>query len=84
MLQVQTEVAQEQLPAVSHRVVLVVPVRARPETAVDQPHDARAAVAGFDHPLEGESIGALSTVEDHSVGWFPSGDPTRCFHPRAE
>jgi hypothetical protein len=50
--QVQLEVEHEQLPAADHVVVLVVPLPALAEPAVDQSHHAGAAAAGLDQPLE--------------------------------
>ncbi len=77
VLEVQPEVEQEQLPALDHAVVLVVPLRAGAEAGVHQPHDARAAVAGLDQPLEGQALAALDALEHHPAGRLPGGDAAR-------
>ena len=80
VLEVQPEVEQEQLPALDHAVVLVVPFRAGAEAGVHQPHDARAAVACLDQPLEGQALAALDALEHHPAGRFPGGDAARHLH----
>ncbi len=73
--QVETEVGEEDLPALGHTVVLVVPVGTGPEAGVDQTHDARAAVAGLDQELEGQPRAVAR--EDDAIGAAPTPAPDR-------
>ena len=64
MDQMEQQVGEEHLPPLGHGVEMIVPLAAVPESAVDQPHDARPAVSSFDEPLERETSDAFAAVED--------------------